>query len=74
VTTLMNWAVRNGAETESIMNSVERVMYTTTQTPQVRSHHTTLYQHVISHFHTTSRGTTPTYHTNIPISCHTTLY
>jgi ABC-type multidrug transport system fused ATPase/permease subunit len=34
VTTLMNWAVRNGAETESIMNSVERVLYTTTQTPQ----------------------------------------
>ena len=35
VTTLMNWAVRNGAETESIMNSVERVLYTTLQTPQV---------------------------------------
>ena len=37
VTTLMNWAVRNGAETESIMNSVERVMYTTNQTPQERA-------------------------------------
>jgi hypothetical protein len=24
VTSLLNWAVRNGAETESIMNSVER--------------------------------------------------
>ena len=36
VTTLMNWAVRNGAETESIMNSVERVLYTTLQTPQVQ--------------------------------------
>ena len=32
----MNWAVRNGAETESIMNSVERVLYTTLQTPQVQ--------------------------------------
>jgi ABC-type multidrug transport system fused ATPase/permease subunit len=33
VTSLLNWAVRNGAETESLMNSVERVFYTTTQTP-----------------------------------------
>lgn len=33
VTSLLNWAVRNGAETESLMNSVERVFYTTSQTP-----------------------------------------
>lgn len=33
ITSLLNWAVRNGAETESLMNSVERVLYTTTQTP-----------------------------------------
>jgi ABC-type multidrug transport system fused ATPase/permease subunit len=32
-TSLLNWAVRNGAETESLMNSVERVLYTTTNTP-----------------------------------------
>ena len=34
MTSLLNWAVRNGAETESLMNSVERVMYTTDATPQ----------------------------------------
>jgi ABC-type multidrug transport system fused ATPase/permease subunit len=34
VTGLLNWAVRNGAELESLMNSVERVRYTTNQTPQ----------------------------------------
>lgn len=34
MTSLLNWAVRNGAETESLMNSVERVMYTTNATPQ----------------------------------------
>lgn len=34
MTSLLNWAVRNGAETESLMNSVERVMYTTDSTPQ----------------------------------------
>lgn len=34
VTGLLNWAVRNGAELESLMNSVERVRYTTYQTPQ----------------------------------------
>lgn len=37
VTSLLNWAVRNGAETESLMNSVERVYYTTTQTPLERN-------------------------------------
>ena len=36
VTSLLNWAVRNGAETESLMNSVERVLYTTLKTPQER--------------------------------------
>jgi ABC-type multidrug transport system fused ATPase/permease subunit len=34
VTGLLNWAVRNGAETESMMNSVERVKYTIDRTPQ----------------------------------------
>lgn len=34
ITTLLNWAVRNAAETESLMNSVERVYYTISQTPQ----------------------------------------
>ena len=34
VTGLLNWAVRNGAETESLMNSVERLLYTTNETPQ----------------------------------------
>ena len=34
VTGLLNWAVRNGAETESMMNSVERVLFTIEQTPQ----------------------------------------
>lgn len=33
ITSLLNWAVRNGAEVESLMNSVERVLYTTTKTP-----------------------------------------
>ena len=33
ITGLLNWAVRNGAELESLMNSVERVNYTTQQTP-----------------------------------------
>lgn len=36
VTSLLNWAVRNGAETESLMNSVERVHFTTNETPQER--------------------------------------
>jgi len=31
-TSLLNWAVRNGAETESLMNSVERVLFTTSNT------------------------------------------
>ncbi|KAJ1437218.1 hypothetical protein B484DRAFT_416639 [Ochromonadaceae sp. CCMP2298] len=34
VTGLLNWAVRNAAETEALMNSVERVTYTIEQTPQ----------------------------------------
>lgn len=34
VTSLLNWAVRNAAETESLMNSVERVYYTIDETPQ----------------------------------------
>lgn len=33
ITSLLNWAVRNGAETESLMNSVERVLYTSINTP-----------------------------------------
>lgn len=33
ITSLLNWAVRNGAETESLMNSVERVLYIATNTP-----------------------------------------
>lgn len=33
VTGLLNWAVRNGAELEAYMNSVERVQYTTFETP-----------------------------------------
>ena len=37
VTGLLNWAVRNGAELESLMNSVERVRYTTYQTPQEKT-------------------------------------
>ena len=36
ITSLLNWAVRNSAETESYMNSVERILYTTDQTPQER--------------------------------------
>jgi ABC-type multidrug transport system fused ATPase/permease subunit len=36
ITSLLNWAVRNGADTESLMNSVERVLYTTNQTPLER--------------------------------------
>lgn len=34
VTSLLNWAVRNAAETEALMNSVERVSYTINDTPQ----------------------------------------
>ncbi len=34
VTSLLNWAVRNAAETEALMTSVERVSYTIHQTPQ----------------------------------------
>lgn len=37
ITSLLNWAVRNGAEVESLMNSVERVLYTTNNTPQERA-------------------------------------
>jgi hypothetical protein len=33
VTSLLSWAVRNAAECESMMNSVERVLYTTEHTP-----------------------------------------
>eukprot|EP00981_Chlorochromonas_danica_P011662 scaffold4203_cov166-Ochromonas_danica.AAC.8 len=34
ITTLLNWAVRNAAETESLMNSVERVYFVANDTPQ----------------------------------------
>lgn len=34
VTSLLNWAVRNAADTEALMTSVERVTYTTNETPQ----------------------------------------
>jgi ABC-type multidrug transport system fused ATPase/permease subunit len=44
VTGLLNWAVRNGAELEALMNSVERVSYTTEQTPQEQQQGTTLVQ------------------------------
>ena len=40
-TSLLNWAVRNGAETESLMNSVERVLHTTTYTPSEAPRHVT---------------------------------
>ena len=33
ITSLLNWAVRNVADTEALMNSVERVLYTTETTP-----------------------------------------
>jgi len=36
ITGLLNWAVRNAAEAESYMNSVERVYHTIEQTPQER--------------------------------------
>lgn len=36
VTSLLNWAVRNGADTEALMTSVERVLYTTNETPSER--------------------------------------
>lgn len=39
ITSLFNWAVRNGAETESLMNSVERVLFISTETPQEQPHH-----------------------------------
>jgi ABC-type multidrug transport system fused ATPase/permease subunit len=34
MTSLLNWAVRNAAETEALMNSVERVAYTIEKTPR----------------------------------------
>jgi ABC-type multidrug transport system fused ATPase/permease subunit len=34
MTSLLNWAVRNAAETEALMNSVERVTYTIEKTPR----------------------------------------
>jgi ABC-type multidrug transport system fused ATPase/permease subunit len=37
ITSLLNWAVRNGAETESLMNSVERVLFISSQTPNEAS-------------------------------------
>lgn len=39
VTGLLNWAVRCVSETEMVMNSVERVLYTSQQTPQEPPHH-----------------------------------
>ena len=36
VTGLLNWAVRNGVDAEALMNSVERVLYTTSKTPRER--------------------------------------
>ena len=36
ITSLLNWAVRNIADTEALMNSVERVLYTTEMTPSER--------------------------------------
>ncbi|RYG70086.1 hypothetical protein EON64_01125 [archaeon] len=37
ITTLLNWAVRNAAETESLMNSVERVYHIVDETPQEKT-------------------------------------
>jgi len=34
VTSLLNWAVRNAADTEALMTSVERMSHTTSETPQ----------------------------------------
>ena len=38
VTSLLNWAVRNAADTEALMTSVERVSYTINKTPQEPAH------------------------------------
>lgn len=39
MTGLLNWAVRCFTETETMMNSVERVLYTSQVTPQEPPHH-----------------------------------
>ncbi|CAM9715367.1 unnamed protein product, partial [Chrysoparadoxa australica] len=39
VVALLNWAVRCFAETETVMTSVERVLYTAQNTPQEAPHH-----------------------------------
>ncbi|CAN0272779.1 unnamed protein product [Discosporangium mesarthrocarpum] len=41
MTGLLNWAVRCYTETETMMNSVERVLYTSQQTPLEPPHHIT---------------------------------
>ncbi|CAM9789450.1 unnamed protein product [Ectocarpus sp. 4 AP-2014] len=45
VTGLLNWAVRCVSETEMVMNSVERVLYTSQQTPQEPPHHVSRPRH-----------------------------
>ena len=37
ITSLLNWAVRNAADTENLMNSAERIFYTSSETPQERN-------------------------------------
>lgn len=39
MTGLLNWGVRCFTETETMMNSVERVLYTSQETPQEPPHH-----------------------------------
>ncbi|CAB1113175.1 ABC [Ectocarpus sp. CCAP 1310/34] len=49
VTGLLNWAVRCVSETEMVMNSVERVLYTSQQTPQEPPHHVSRPRHPYYH-------------------------
>ncbi|CAM9938346.1 unnamed protein product [Choristocarpus tenellus] len=45
MTGLLNWAVRCYTETETMMNSVERVLFTSQKTPQEPPHHITRPRH-----------------------------
>jgi ABC-type multidrug transport system fused ATPase/permease subunit len=58
ITGLLNWAVRNAAEAESYMNSVERVYHTIEQTPQERSRVVDSYDPKAFIFSTTTTTTT----------------
>lgn len=59
VTGLLNWAVRNAVDAEALMTSVERVVYTTKNTPQEKHHFESELLAAAGAANTTSTTTSP---------------